>query len=322
MKRPTDREFLRLVASHFEGVRKTPSGGYRANCPAHPDERPSLVISMGQRPGRVLLKCFANCEISTILASVGLQFRDLFNRPGQSGSKVSAAAEFDNERRDYLAEAILSRLPAPASEIMGDSSIQAAAVCAGSTSSRDRKIRRVAVDLGVVPVKQSMDDGWLWLPPDNARVRIRSVTYAVDVSPSSGSPAKESIHEGDNPPKGTSMGADSSENLVPFEEIGPNNEGTVSPSGKRAEIGGFDLSDFSFDAVGDTRAITASPLPSWGPAWRDLAILTADDLLVVQEAIHVFAGQVVAVRTDEVPEAVTDFRAWGSQGGHLDGSLE
>jgi hypothetical protein len=50
-----------------------------ARCPAHDDRRPSLSIADG-RDGRVLLRCFAGCEIERIVHALGLALADLFER--------------------------------------------------------------------------------------------------------------------------------------------------------------------------------------------------------------------------------------------------
>lgn len=60
-------------------VRKTSPVSWLALCPAHEDRRPSLVIRSDD--DRVLVHCFAGCEIGAVLASVGLSLSDLFERP-------------------------------------------------------------------------------------------------------------------------------------------------------------------------------------------------------------------------------------------------
>jgi hypothetical protein len=59
-------------------MRKAGSG-WIANCPAHEDRLPSLSITEGD-DGRLLLHCFAGCQVHDILAAVGLQVGDLFVR--------------------------------------------------------------------------------------------------------------------------------------------------------------------------------------------------------------------------------------------------
>jgi len=53
------------------------NGYYMASCPAHEDPNASLGVSGGD-DGRALLKCFAGCETSDIVAELGLEMRDLF----------------------------------------------------------------------------------------------------------------------------------------------------------------------------------------------------------------------------------------------------
>jgi hypothetical protein len=51
--------------------------GWRARCPAHADGTPSLSIALG-RDGRMLLHCWAGCEVKAILAVLRLRWSDLF----------------------------------------------------------------------------------------------------------------------------------------------------------------------------------------------------------------------------------------------------
>jgi len=65
-------EFL----SHLKKVKRQ-GKGYMACCPAHDDRNPSLSVSEGD-DGRILLKCFADCDIEAVVASIGLNMSDLF----------------------------------------------------------------------------------------------------------------------------------------------------------------------------------------------------------------------------------------------------
>jgi len=66
-------EFL----SRFENPRKTQQG-HVAKCPAHEDKTASLSISEGN-DGKILVKCFAGCTLPSIVSSLGLIVRDLYN---------------------------------------------------------------------------------------------------------------------------------------------------------------------------------------------------------------------------------------------------
>jgi hypothetical protein len=69
--------------SGLESVSRTGDNGWQARCPAHDDHDPSLSITEGE-DGRVLLCCWAGCEIGAIVAAIGLEPRDLFD-DGQGG---------------------------------------------------------------------------------------------------------------------------------------------------------------------------------------------------------------------------------------------
>ena len=79
----------------LEGVKPTAPGRWMARCPAHADRTPSLGIKGGE-DGRLLLHCFAGCNIGEITSSVGLEVSDLFPeslrsdrpRPGNRGAGV------------------------------------------------------------------------------------------------------------------------------------------------------------------------------------------------------------------------------------------
>lgn len=56
-------------------VRKA-GGGQVACCPAHDDKSPSLSVS--ERDGKILVKCFAGCSTDAIVNAIGLEIKDLF----------------------------------------------------------------------------------------------------------------------------------------------------------------------------------------------------------------------------------------------------
>jgi hypothetical protein len=63
------------ILSRLDGVRKNGSG-WMARCCAHEDRNPSLSIT--EKEGRILLKCFAGCDTASILDALGLTWQDLF----------------------------------------------------------------------------------------------------------------------------------------------------------------------------------------------------------------------------------------------------
>ena len=65
------------ILSHFNKVRATSkSNSYNCLCPAHDDRSASLSIKICE-DGRVLIHCFAGCDIQSILSSVGLTLDDI-----------------------------------------------------------------------------------------------------------------------------------------------------------------------------------------------------------------------------------------------------
>ncbi len=52
---PLDRVLDRLESARRE------NGGFKALCPTHDDQKPSLGIAVGD-DGRVLLRCYAGCS--------------------------------------------------------------------------------------------------------------------------------------------------------------------------------------------------------------------------------------------------------------------
>jgi hypothetical protein len=66
------------LVARLDRVRRRP-GGWVARCPAHEDRNPSLSIRDGD-DGRVLLHCHRGCTVEAIVAVLGLELADLFER--------------------------------------------------------------------------------------------------------------------------------------------------------------------------------------------------------------------------------------------------
>ncbi len=69
---------LRLL-DRLDCVKRTGPGRWIARCPAHPDRSPSLSIR--EMDDRVLLHDFGGCDISDVLGAIGLELKDLFDKP-------------------------------------------------------------------------------------------------------------------------------------------------------------------------------------------------------------------------------------------------
>jgi hypothetical protein len=88
---------LETVLSRLEKVKKTGQGKYLAVCPSHEDKSPSLAIKAVD--DRLLLHCFAGCETSDVLGSLGLKFEDIM--PNQR------KGNFPKEKNPFYASEIL-----------------------------------------------------------------------------------------------------------------------------------------------------------------------------------------------------------------------
>lgn len=78
--------------------------GVTAVCPAHEDRSPSLGVSTGA-DGRVLIHCRAACQTASVIAALGLHWRDLFPANGRgrgSGRSVGRATRFADEVLMFL----------------------------------------------------------------------------------------------------------------------------------------------------------------------------------------------------------------------------
>lgn len=90
-----------VLLSKLSKVRPTGRHRWQACCPAHEDRSPSMTITEAD-DGRVLVHCFAGCDISEIVGAVGLELSDLFpprdmharpdHRPWRASDLVTLAA--------------------------------------------------------------------------------------------------------------------------------------------------------------------------------------------------------------------------------------
>jgi len=76
------------LLSRLNGVQGR-DGRWRARCPAHGSQ--GLSLSVADRAGSVLIHCFAGCDAGSVLAAVGLGFRDLYDEPLDSDRKPTRA---------------------------------------------------------------------------------------------------------------------------------------------------------------------------------------------------------------------------------------
>ena len=77
---------------------------YLARCPAHFDDRPSLLLTM-ESSGRCLMYCRAGCKTHAVVAALGMKMSDLFNMKIGSTTVVAKAGPKAAPSADHIAEA-------------------------------------------------------------------------------------------------------------------------------------------------------------------------------------------------------------------------
>ena len=70
----------------LKGVKPAGKDRWLALCSGHHDRKPSLSIKLADR--KILIKCFAGCELMDILNPLGLEPKDLFINGGEPGKGV------------------------------------------------------------------------------------------------------------------------------------------------------------------------------------------------------------------------------------------
>lgn len=65
------------LISRLESVKRTGSGRWMARCPSHKDKHASLSVRELD-DGRILLHCFAACDVGEVLGAIGMTVNDLF----------------------------------------------------------------------------------------------------------------------------------------------------------------------------------------------------------------------------------------------------
>ncbi len=73
------------VLARLENVKRQ-GAGWTAKCPAHEDNKNSLSVGQSE-DGKILLHCFAGCQIPDILASINLNVRDIMGGDNTTAGK-------------------------------------------------------------------------------------------------------------------------------------------------------------------------------------------------------------------------------------------
>lgn len=124
---PLDR-----VLPHLDKARRTGPASWSARCPAHDDRSPSLSLRETD-DGRLLLRCFAGCEVGSVVAAIGMEIGDLFPERAPTEHRTPKV------RRPWSASDLL-RLAAFETGIVTIAAADLAAGRALSEADRDRLI--------------------------------------------------------------------------------------------------------------------------------------------------------------------------------------
>ncbi len=106
------------VASRL-GARAAGDGRWAVRCPAHADRTPSLAIRAGDG-GRVLLRCWAGCATTDVLAAAGISWADIMGGPTAPEDRARQrrereqrqAAETAQRQRERHRQSLLGRADA------------------------------------------------------------------------------------------------------------------------------------------------------------------------------------------------------------------
>ena len=91
------------ILNKFEKVKKIGDKSYQCLCKSHPDKKESLTIT--EENDKILMYCHAGCSLDSILASVGLTEKDLFNN-AQQKSQIEVEYIYRDENNNPLYKVI------------------------------------------------------------------------------------------------------------------------------------------------------------------------------------------------------------------------
>jgi hypothetical protein len=117
------------LLSRLDRVKRTGPGRYQARCPAHADKGPSLAVRELD-DGRVLIHCFAGCDVHEVVQAVGMTLSDLFPERQVRGKP---------ERRPFPAADVLRAIGFEAIVVM----VSASALLSGNPFSEIDRARLI-----------------------------------------------------------------------------------------------------------------------------------------------------------------------------------
>jgi hypothetical protein len=161
------------LLSRLKSPRKQ-GDGWMALCPGHDDRSPSLRVTEGDG-GRLLLKCFAGCEVDKIVQELGLEMSDLFAERSGSGNERTIATTYSySDEAGALLFQVVRYSPKGFSQRRPDGK--------GGWIYNLEGVRRVLYRL---PELQAADPGeWVFLPEGERDVeRLRASGLVATCSP-------------------------------------------------------------------------------------------------------------------------------------------
>jgi putative DNA primase/helicase len=93
---------LQAFLDRLQGVKRN-GAGWMARCPAHEDKNPSLSIC--ERNGNTLLKCFAGCSFEAVCSALGIEPHELFSDNG-AAPRIAAEYDYRDEKGDLLFQVV------------------------------------------------------------------------------------------------------------------------------------------------------------------------------------------------------------------------
>jgi 5S rRNA maturation endonuclease (ribonuclease M5) len=95
---------LEAVLAQLQGVKRNGTG-WQAHCPAHEDKDPSLSVC--ERNGNILLKCFAGCSFEAVCGALEIEPRQLFSDNG-AARRIVAEYGYQDESGNLLFQVVRS----------------------------------------------------------------------------------------------------------------------------------------------------------------------------------------------------------------------
>lgn len=86
-----------LLVNHGSKIADNRQTHFMAQCPAHPDNNPSLGVD--DRGDRIMVRCYAGCHTDDVVRALGLELSDLFD-----GDLTSRPSNYGQLVRSYLYE--------------------------------------------------------------------------------------------------------------------------------------------------------------------------------------------------------------------------